>query len=144
MPSWPGPWPGRVAVRTHTASAARESQRRAPEDETWLSKRDQDDEKLVEAMRRNTEATIGDLATAVGKSRSSIVSALHRLRDAGLAQSAEGKWKFTESGVEMDRAVICFATGARGRLMRLFDQAKHRALPGRAERVAEHLRRIHL
>ena len=47
-------------------------------------------------MRRNTEATIGDLSIAVGKSRSSIVTALHRLREAGLAQSAEGKWKLTE------------------------------------------------
>ena len=61
-----------------------------------MSKRDQDDERLLEAMRRNTEATIGDLAKAVGKSRSSIVTALHRLREAGLAQSAEGKWRLTE------------------------------------------------
>jgi DNA-binding transcriptional ArsR family regulator len=65
-------------------------------DDTRLSKRDHDDERLLEAMRRNTEATIGELATAVGKSRSSIVTALHRLRDAGLAESASGKWKLTE------------------------------------------------
>ena len=68
----------------------------ARKDETRLSKRDQDDERLLDAMRRNTEATIGELAKAVGKSRSSIVTALHRLRDAGLAQSAEGKWRLTE------------------------------------------------
>ena len=65
-------------------------------DETRLSRRDQDDERLLDAMRRNTEATIGELAKAVGKSRSSIVTALHRLRDAGLAESAEGRWKLTE------------------------------------------------
>ena len=47
-------------------------------------------------MRRNTEASIGDLSTAVDKSRTSIVSALHRLRNAGLAESIEGKWKLTE------------------------------------------------
>ena len=61
-----------------------------------LAKREADDQALVEAMRRNTEATIGELATAVGKSRTSIVSALHRLRAAGLAQSVEGRWKLTE------------------------------------------------
>ena len=66
-------------------------------DETRLSRRDQDDERLLDAMRRNTEATIGELAKAVGKSRSSIVTALHRLRDAGLAESAEGSWRLTEA-----------------------------------------------
>jgi hypothetical protein len=65
-------------------------------DEARLSRRDQDDERLLDAMRRNTEATIGELATAVGKSRPSIVSGLHRLRDAGLTESANGKWKLTE------------------------------------------------
>ena len=58
--------------------------------------RDRDDDALVEAMRRNTEATIGDLATAVGKSRTSIVSALHRLRNVDLAESSGGKWKLVE------------------------------------------------
>ena len=66
-------------------------------DETRLSRRDQDDERPLDAMRRNTEATIGELAKAVGKSRSSIVTALHRLRDAGLAESAEGSWRLTEA-----------------------------------------------
>ena len=59
-------------------------------------KRDRDDEALVEAMRRNTEASIGDLATAVGKSRTSIVSALHRLRDQGLATSDGSRWALVE------------------------------------------------
>jgi DNA-binding transcriptional ArsR family regulator len=58
--------------------------------------RDEADARLLEAMRRNAEATIGELATAVGKSRTSIVSGLHRLRAAGLVQSVEGKWKLTE------------------------------------------------
>jgi DNA-binding transcriptional ArsR family regulator len=65
-------------------------------DEARLSRRDVDDERLLDAMRRNTEATIGELATAVGKSRTSIVSGLHRLRDAGLTEPANGKWKLTE------------------------------------------------
>ena len=58
--------------------------------------RDEDDSNLLAAMRRNTEATIGELATAVGKSRTSIVSALHRLRDTGLAESSGGKWRLVE------------------------------------------------
>jgi hypothetical protein len=61
-----------------------------------LAKRETDDQALVEAMRRNTEATIGELATVVGKSRTSIVSALHRLRAAGRAQPVDGKWRLTE------------------------------------------------
>ena len=40
--------------------------------------------------------SIGDWPAAIGKSRSSTVSGLHRLRDAGLAEAAEGKWRLTE------------------------------------------------
>ena len=58
--------------------------------------RDEDDLNLLAAMRRNTEATIGELATAVGKSRTSIVSALHRLRNAGLAELSDGHWRLVE------------------------------------------------
>ena len=60
------------------------------------AQRDEDDSNLLAAMRRNTEATIGELATAVGKSRTSIVSALHRLRNASLADSSDGRWRLTE------------------------------------------------
>jgi hypothetical protein len=56
--------------------------RRPRSDDPYLgrrrARREVDDQALVEAMRRNTEATIGELATAVGKSRTSIVSAVHR------------------------------------------------------------------
>jgi hypothetical protein len=47
-------------------------------------------------MRDSPVDSIGDWMSTVGKSRSSIVSALKRLRDAGLAESVEGKWKPTE------------------------------------------------
>ena len=60
------------------------------------AQRDEDDSNLLAAMRRNTEATIGELATVVGKSRTSIVSGLHRLRGVGLAESIEGKWRLVE------------------------------------------------
>jgi hypothetical protein len=47
-------------------------------------------------MRSGPDGAINDWATAIGKSRSSTVSALHRLRDAGLAESVEGEWRLTE------------------------------------------------
>ena len=65
------------------------------------AQRDRDDESLVEAMRMAPGASIGDWAAAIGKSRSSTVSGLHRLRDAGLAESAEGKWRLTEPEAPM-------------------------------------------
>jgi hypothetical protein len=40
-----------------------------------LARREADDQAPVAAMRRNTGATIGELATAIGKSRTSIMSA---------------------------------------------------------------------
>ena len=49
--------------------------------------RDRDDEGLLEAMRMAPGGSIGDWAAAIGKSRSSTVSALHRLRDAGLVEN---------------------------------------------------------
>ena len=58
--------------------------------------RDRDDEALINAMRSNCEGSINDWATTIGKSRTSCVSGLHRLRAAGLAQSVEGKWRLTE------------------------------------------------
>jgi hypothetical protein len=60
------------------------------------SQRDAADQALLKAMRSNREGSINDCATTIGKSRTSCVSALHRLRDAGLAGSVEGRWKLTE------------------------------------------------
>jgi DNA-binding transcriptional ArsR family regulator len=47
-------------------------------------------------MRSAPEAMIRDWAESIGKSRSSTLSALKRLRDAGLAESLEGKWRLTK------------------------------------------------
>ena len=58
--------------------------------------RDRDDQALLEAMRSAPDALIGDWAKAIGKSRSSTLSALKRLRDAGPAESLEGKWRLTK------------------------------------------------
>jgi hypothetical protein len=57
---------------------------------------DQCDERLAQAMKANPGASIAALATAIGKSRTSTVTALHRLRDAGLAESLDGVWTLTE------------------------------------------------
>ena len=55
-------------------------------------KRDADDGKLLEAMRENPEGTIGDLAREISKSKTSVVTALARLRDAGLVVNEDRKW----------------------------------------------------
>jgi hypothetical protein len=47
-------------------------------------------------MKTNPGANIATLAAAIGKSRTSAVTALHRLRDADLAQSLNGVWSVTE------------------------------------------------
>jgi hypothetical protein len=57
---------------------------------------DQCDERLVQAMKTNPGANIAALATAIGKSRTSTVSALHRLREAGLAESVGRVWSLVE------------------------------------------------
>ena len=58
-------------------------------DDPYLNRRrearDRSDEALLASMRSNPDGAIGDWATTIGKSRTSTVSALHRLRDAGLA-----------------------------------------------------------
>ena len=58
--------------------------------------RDADDQALLQIVRDSPGASISDWMSAIGKSRSSTVSALKRLRDAGLAESAEGNWQLTE------------------------------------------------
>jgi hypothetical protein len=58
--------------------------------------RDRDDENLRQAMRDSPQAPMGDWATAIGKSRTSVVAGLHRLRDAGMVESIEGKWSLVE------------------------------------------------
>jgi hypothetical protein len=57
---------------------------------------DQCDERLTAAMRANPGANIAVLATAIGKSRTSTVSALHRPRDAGLAENLDRVWMLVE------------------------------------------------
>ena len=71
----PAPAPPRRKARASARCGNGYRQPRANGEDPYLSrriaKREADDQALVEAMRRNTEATIGELSTAVGKSRSS-------------------------------------------------------------------------
>ncbi len=80
---------GNGAKRHTPASNAYHARRR--------EERDRDDQALLEAMRRNSEATIGELAMAIGKAKTSVVSALHRLRETGLVESSDGHWQLTEA-----------------------------------------------
>ena len=85
------------AVRGHKANGRHHRKPRAnatdPYPSRRIAKREADDEALLAALRSNPEGSIGDWATMIHKSRTSCVSALHRLRDAGLAESVEGKWR---------------------------------------------------
>ena len=56
------------------------------------SARDEADEALIEAMKDDPAGTLGSWAEAIARSRSSVVSALRRLRDAGLASNEDGHW----------------------------------------------------
>jgi hypothetical protein len=55
-----------------------------------------DDQALVKAMRSNPDGSIRDWSQTIHKSRTSTVSVLHRLRDAGLAESTTGRWRLVE------------------------------------------------
>ena len=80
------PKPNGAARRARRANGHRKPR----VDNSRLAKREADDQALANAMRSNPEGSINDWATTIGKSRTSRVSALHRLRDAGLAESREG------------------------------------------------------
>jgi hypothetical protein len=54
--------------------------------------RDRDDANLLEALRSSPGATIDEWAATIGKSKTSAVAGLHRLRAAGLAESVGGRW----------------------------------------------------
>jgi hypothetical protein len=70
--------------------------RKPRSDDHRLEKREADEQALLAAMKADPDGAINDWARAIAKSRTSCVSALHRLRDAGLAESVEGKWRLVE------------------------------------------------
>ena len=62
------------------------------------AKRDADDAALVEAMRVDPAGPLGAWSVAIGKSRTSVVSALHRLKDAGLVANEDRVWRLVVDG----------------------------------------------
>jgi hypothetical protein len=61
-----------------------------------LAKRDKADERLVEAMKSASDASIRAWAKAIGRSRTSTVNSLYRLRDVGRAETSDGRWRLIE------------------------------------------------
>ena len=68
----------------------------ARKDEARLSKRDRTDEALIAEMKSNPDGAIGDWARTIGVSRTTCVSALHRLKNAGLTASDGKRWRLIE------------------------------------------------
>jgi hypothetical protein len=64
--------------------------------ERLRGKRDRADEALLKAMKAAPVGSINGWATSRNKPHSSTVAALHRLRDAGLAEPREGRWRLVE------------------------------------------------
>ena len=94
--SEPAPVPPRRKARASARCGNGHRKPRSNGDDSRLTKREADDQALVSVMRSNPDGSIGDWAQTIHKSRTSTVSALHRLRDAGLAESAKGKWRLAE------------------------------------------------
>ena len=64
-----------------------------------LAQRDRNDEALLAVMKSAPDASIGAWAQSIGRSRSSTVAALHRLRDADRVESSDGRWRLVEEPV---------------------------------------------
>lgn len=82
------PAPAVATPRRPPKSNGSVDQRRAPRNEA--------DRRLLGAIKADSGGSINDWAAPIGRSRTSAVSALHRLRDAALAESVEGKWRLVE------------------------------------------------
>ena len=101
-PPKPQPEPnsgGRLRSVAKTPKRAKSNGHRAPRGNGYdprRAKRNADDEALVAAMRSNPEGLIQDWATTIHKSRTSVVSALHRLKDAGLVANEDRVWRLIE------------------------------------------------
>jgi hypothetical protein len=61
-----------------------------------LAARDEADEQLIEAMKASPGASIGELSAAIERSRTTTVTALHRLRAGGVAESVDKVWRLVE------------------------------------------------
>jgi hypothetical protein len=86
--------PEHIAFAAQTMDEPKPKPRRKRAKKIRRHSRDHDDEALLIAMEGG--GTIADWAEAISKSRTSVVTALHRLRDGGKAESVGGKWRLVE------------------------------------------------
>jgi hypothetical protein len=106
----PDPKPVRSKSKLNGSRGHRKAKpaRRARGLDGYLSRRraqrDRDDEALLEAMRTAPQAAIKDWSDAIGKSKSSTVSALKRLRDADQVKNAGGRWGLVEQDAPREPA----------------------------------------
>src|SRR4029077_1964862 len=87
-PAKPGPTPRGNGAARHTARARKAKPPAAPKSAAAYharqrKARDESDSALLEVMADSPEALMGDWAEAIGKSRSSTLAGLKRLRAAG-------------------------------------------------------------
>jgi len=85
-----------VALKPNGAPKPHRARKPATSDDSSLARRREArdrDEALIEAMRRDSDVSTGELAAAIGKSRTICISPLRRLNDAGMAESFDRNWK---------------------------------------------------
>ena len=78
------------------------------------AKRDADDAALVEAMRVDPAGPLGAWCVAIGKSRTSVVSALHRLKSAGLVANEDRVWSLVVEELELRAPAPAWTKPLRG------------------------------
>lgn len=88
--------PRRPKANGHNGAARHKTGRKPNGGDARLAKRDEADSNLVEAMKASPGASIGDLARAIGKSRSTTVTVLQRLKTAGLVENQDRVWALVE------------------------------------------------
>jgi hypothetical protein len=82
---------------------------------------------LIAAMKANPGASIAALAEAIGKSRTSTVTALGRLRDADRAESRTGVWSLTEPTAPKETARWTEPVSAQGGRRRIEQEERAHA-----------------
>jgi hypothetical protein len=72
------------------------------------------DESLLEAMKTSPGGPINAWGESVGKSRSSIISALHRLRDQGVVENSDGVWSLATQQEALAQPPVKWVAPVRG------------------------------
>lgn len=94
---------GEQSPKPHGAGNGAARERRGGDHRREARDRD-DDEALVAAMPATPGASIGDWAGKIGKSRTGVVTALHRLKDVGLAEIERRQMAAGRGAARVDEA----------------------------------------